>query len=746
MDEKDVFGAPFGDCECNNTGVCTQHHNGSYSSQGSASWTLFHVIPNQNSQHALERIGWQLYFPKSDIRMSRTINQRVQYLERHYRECIRSYSPSEVERCGSFEFKIELARADLFLKNSWPSFENDLKEYPDCTIACIGLAMYRFVTKYRETVHWPPTTDCGLPKLYPRINFFGPEIPNGTIDVRYVGKLITIRGTITRISQQYVNATWRTYKCKNCTDTIVLSQFAKLWICSNCHMGGGIEFISTSVWNRSETQRNITVHRMPPSSGTSKALDVVVPDGIVNNLVPGADVTITGILKMVSATKTAGNIYLQTVCMCINSSNPCDRAVEKTFNANDLQVIREIQSESFPFKLLVQSICPNVKGMETVKAGLLLALFSTSCDTHVLLAGTESNISRQLLERSVSVSPKAVLINDSSQIHDLTLKRTQDGLVYVVAGPLVLTNFGLCGIPRIDKLDNLRALDKMLSDGVNDTTHDTAKNNLEVRFRTTLLATAFPDQGKFEVSKPFMDQFPIPRTFMERFALVFQTEDTLDPEDELVCFNGVRLHPEKPSTAKCSVEIPLVRQLKLKSGDHFDPLPIELMRKYIDYARHHCKPEFTEESTKLLESFFSQMFSMPQWLNISNGMKVAQIQNMVRARARIDLSAVITTKHVMDTIRIVSRSWYDKYDTDDRDPLVNLPSVRKPTKPATIRQFLDVLRSHSAESKTKFFTLKDLRMLFNEVGVPGVADEIVERLNMQGYLLKKSAGRYELLV
>uniref|UniRef100_A0A182MMZ8 MCM AAA-lid domain-containing protein n=1 Tax=Anopheles culicifacies TaxID=139723 RepID=A0A182MMZ8_9DIPT len=141
------------------------------------------------------------------------------------------------------------------------------------------------------------------------------------------------------------------------------------------------------------------------------------------------------------------------------------------------------------------------------------------------------------------------------------------------------------------------------------------------------------------------------------------------------------------------------------------------------------------------------LYSMPQWLNITNGMKITQIQNMVRARARMDLSAEITTEHVMDTIRIVSRSWYDKYDTDDRNPSVQLPSKgQTAAKPATVRKFLDVLRNHSKQLNRKLYTLKDLRALISEVGVPGVEDEIIEKLNIQGYLLKKGAGRYELLV
>lgn len=148
----------------------------------------------------------------------------------------------------------------------------------------------------------------------------------------------------------------------------------------------------------------------------------------------------------------------------------------------------------------------------------------------------------------------------------------------------------------------------------------------------------------------------------------------------------------------------------------------------------------------LLERFFSEMYSMPHWLNITNGVKMAQIKSMALARARIDLSPAITTEHVMDTVRIVSRSWYDRYDTDDRAPTVRLPAKKGGVKAASIRQFLEVLRARSVEHKTKSFSLKELRALIEEEGMPGFEDEIIEKLNIQGYLLKKSAGCYRLLV
>ncbi|XP_050072146.1 DNA helicase MCM8-like [Anopheles maculipalpis] len=727
MDEQDVFETTFPDWECNITENYTPSQEDYYLPQSSWLFEEDQTIPNNKEQNSLDRIGWQLYFPNKDMQVSRTIIKHIRSLEKHYQDFRHDYPLSEVEHCRSFEFKLQLAKNDPILKDTWPTLENDLKDYPEYTLACIGLAMYRSVVAYCTARRFCSST-TKIPKIYPRLDYFGTVKSIGTINSSCAGKLVTVRGIIRRVSQHYVNASSSTYTCKYCVDKRVFSQPYEIGTkrqrtCSNCLAEG-------ELLKRKENQRCIMVQEMAFS------LDVKVPDEIAPSLVPGADVLVTGIVNV-----DMSKMYLQAVCVHTNSTGPFlgghDFEVKPKLKATDLRAIKEIQSEPLPLKLLVQSLYPNMKGMVTIKAGLLLALFNTSWDTHVLLTSSDNDIMRPLLKCCQFASPKAVLWNNSFQKTDLALKRSQDGLDYLAAGPSVANDYGLCCVERIDELDSLETMEKILIYG---------SNNVKVHKGTTLLATASPSQGIFDARKPFLDNFTIPRAIIERFALVFRMEDTIDPEEDLVCFNGVRLHPETPSETKCSVEIPLVRMLKLQPGEYFDPLPIELLRKYIDYARHHCNPEFTEESTKLLESFFSQMYSMPQWLNITNGMKMTQIQNMVRARARIDLAAEISVQHVMDTIRIVSRSWYDKYDTDDRDPVVKLPKKMGSVKATTIRKFLDVLRSKSVQLKCKLFTMKDLRQLMHEIGMSGVEDEIVERLNIQGYLLKKSSGCYELFV
>uniref|UniRef100_A0A182NRJ3 DNA helicase MCM8 n=1 Tax=Anopheles dirus TaxID=7168 RepID=A0A182NRJ3_9DIPT len=678
-----------------------------------------------------------LYFPNNDSRSTRVIHKHVRCVEKHLHDFPQAYSPFEAARCGYFEFNVGLAKTDIYIKDEWPTFEDDLKAFPEYTIACIGLAMHRCIANCREVQQLPSVNQTR--KIHPRLHYFTAATQISAIGESHVGKLVTVRGVLTAISEP-----WITYECQNCDKKIIVSlandsTTQKQYRCYSCN-------VLRALISSKERYRKIIIKGIPQICDyASETIDVCVQEDPNGSLLPGDDVSVTGIVK-ISSKRPTTNVLLQAMCVRSNKNDPTNGGYSTSVTGSDLQMFRNIRSEPFPFKLLVQSLCPHVSGMESVKAGLLLALLSDSYDTHVLLAAGDSNVARTLLKSCASASSKAAFLNGESLLEiGLSVEHYDDGLQYLTAGPAALADLEVCCIDRIDKLDNLTVLEKTLNDKLVYVPDCYTQNRVEVPARITLLATASPIGGVFDNRKSFNENFPLPATFMEQLALVFLVEDTIDSDEELVCSNGVRLHPEKSSSSKCSAEMPLVRQLKLKSGEQMNLLPIEMLQKYIDYARTHCQPDFTDDSKALLENFFSQMYSMPQWLNLANGSKIAPIQNMIRARARVDLCAEISVEHVMDSIRIISRSWYDRYDTDDRVASVNLSVKKGPPKATNIRQFLDVLRARSVQQKTKSFTAKDLRGLINEMGLPGVEEEIIEKLNIQGYLLKRSSGCYELL-
>ena len=45
----------------------------------------------------------------------------------------------------------------------------------------------------------------------------------------------------------------------------------------------------------------------------------------------------------------------------------------------------------------------------------------------------------------------------------------------------------------------------------------------------------------------------------------------------------------------------LKQRLKVKAGEDFDPIPVQLLRKYIGYARKYVHPKIGDEAAQVLQ-------------------------------------------------------------------------------------------------------------------------------------------------
>ena len=49
---------------------------------------------------------------------------------------------------------------------------------------------------------------------------------------------------------------------------------------------------------------------------------------------------------------------------------------------------------------------------------------------------------------------------------------------------------------------------------------------------------------------------------------------------------------------------PLSERLKLAAGETFDPIPCQLLRKYVGYARKYVHPRLSQEGANVLQRFY----------------------------------------------------------------------------------------------------------------------------------------------
>ncbi|ETN67498.1 hypothetical protein AND_000696 [Anopheles darlingi] len=129
-------------------------------------------------------------------------------------------------------------------------------------------------------------------------------------------------------------------------------------------------------------------------------------------------------------------------------------------------------------------------------------------------------------------------------------------------------------------------------------------------------------------SKAFLDCLALPRSVVEEFPLAFHLTDCTDPNDKLVCPNGIRLNPEQTGSSKCSVEVPLVKQLRNLPDESVNFLSLEQIRNYIEHTRRYCRPQFTEHSRALLGNFFAQLNSVPSWLEWKTERNIRNIEKI----------------------------------------------------------------------------------------------------------------------
>jgi DNA helicase MCM8 len=302
--------------------------------------------------------------------------------------------------------------------------------------------------------------------------------------------------------------------------------------------------------------------------------------------------------------------------------------IEGHFHLKHLGAIRAIASDPHCFHLLVASLCPPIVGHELVKAGLLLTLLGGTkrtdpssartrvrvrSDPHILLVGDPGLGKSQMLRACHDAAPRAVyLCGTMATSTGLTVTLVNDGRgdVALEAGALVLSDQGVC---CIDELDKLSCSYHALLEAMEQQQISIAKSGVvtSLSARCSIIAAANPVGGQYQRGKTVSENLKMSGALFSRFDLVFIMLDRADDEhDARVSHQIVRMHAQQKGGAggggspflfggggggggrvtekdlrdreSRSLSQRLRLGVDLVKGD---PVPKELLRKYLAYAR-----------------------------------------------------------------------------------------------------------------------------------------------------------------
>lgn len=495
------------------------------------------------------------------------------------------------------------------------------------------------------------------------------------IRAQHIGRLVAVEGIIVRITPVKSKLYQATYVCRRCMDqevtTIVKSSLIPKSIrCPNCRKSDALELdVKRSLFV--DYQKAVLQEKpeeLPPGQ-LPRAVEVEIEGDIVDVARPGDRVIVVGIVRakqtrMEGTATLARSPVFETYIECLYVETMAKELEElMEITPEDEKQIKELAKRPDIDKLVVSSIAPSIIGLEEIKLAIALQLFGGETietpdgtrmrgDIHILLVGDPGTAKSTLLKYVAQLAPRGVYTSGKgSTAAGLTatvLRSKATGDFYLEAGALVLADKG---IACIDEIDKMRGEDRVaMHEAMEQQTISIAKAGIvaTLNARASILAAANPKLGRYDPDFPVKDNVNLSVTILSRFDLIFVLRDIPDRERDSFCSEMITIArmyaDDKAKLAKYGLK---------------PPIPRDLLRKYIVYAKRTCKPKLTPEAAEKIHNYFISMRSQAQGERAPIPITYRHLDALVRlsqAHARMRLSNRVTPEDVDVAIKLLEYS------------------------------------------------------------------------------------------
>jgi replicative DNA helicase Mcm len=513
-----------------------------------------------------------------------------------------------------------------------------------------------------------------LPKEYEsmniRIRFF--NLPkNQYIKVRnirskHLGKLLHIEGLIRQASDVRPKVTRAYFTCTSCNQTIIKEQleikFQEPTKCPSCAKKGRFplqekKLVDIQRLLIEESPESLSGGEQPKRIAIFVAEDLLDPKEEKKRY-PGNKVKVVGIVREVQMPLTTGG--KSTKFDLVVDANHID-AVDEDFDElvisdEEEEEIKKLAKDPKIYSKLVKSMAPSIYGHDEVKLALALQLFGGATkerkdgtrmrgDMHIFLVGDPGAGKSELLKYMATLAPKARYVSGKGASGaGITATVVKDEFMRgwaLEAGALVLAHKGILCLDEMDKMSNEDR--SAMHEAMEQQKITIAKANVqaELRCQTSILAAANPKFGRFDPYSPIGQQIDLPATLINRFDLIFPIRDVPDTEQDTKIAHHI---------------LELQRDIESAQPD----IAAELFRKYIAYARQHCKPKLSGGAQEEIIKFYISLRSAAAREEAEVKpipISARQLQGIVRlaeASARVRLSQTVTKKDAMRGIELLS--------------------------------------------------------------------------------------------
>lgn len=518
-----------------------------------------------------------------------------------------------------------------------------------------------------------------------------------------VNKFMSFEGICRMVSPVKPKIVVALYRCKHCGNTIRVNQRGRTLElpenseCANCnsqkwqHEVGSDIFANVQFVTIQEYHEGLKASEQPHSIG------VELMDDLCGQINAGYRATVNGFLRV----KEKGKSLVVDTNIEANMIELGDQSyTDIQIGEDDVAKITALAALPNVHEILANSVAPSIYGHDIVKTALVLQLFGGVTrtekssrirgDIHVLLLGDPGIAKSQMLDYISLVSPRGVkAMGGQSTGAGLTCAAKQDtnGEWALEGGALVLADGGLCCIDEFDKMekDDRAAIHGAMEQQKIDV--NKAGINATLMTRCSVLAAANPKTGRWDMFKNLAEQVELPPSLLSRFDLIFIMRDIP---------NGL-------------VDDHIAEHILEGGFTANDAVPIELLRKYIAYARRECEPRRTKEANAVIKNFYLKLRGLSRDGSVPiTPRKLEDLKRLAEASARVRLSPTVDERDAKIAVQLVDACLRDvAYDAKsgkfDIDKVICNTSSAQRTHIAIIK---DVLKcaEHQRLTRTDIYT------------------------------------------
>jgi len=495
-------------------------------------------------------------------------------------------------------------------------------------------------------------------------------VPIRDVKAAHVGKLVNIRGIVTRATEVKPMMSVATYTCDQCGaetfQPVASTSFMPVINCpgEECRVnrsGGrltlqtrGSKFIKFQELKVQEHSDAVPVGHIP------RSITVYARGEQTRLAAPGDHVAINGVYLPIKKegfrAMTSGllsDTYLEA--HKIVKMSKAEEEIDTTEMSQD--ELKDLASGEDFYDKLSSSIAPEIYGHEDVKKALLLLLvggvdrqpagMKIRGNINICLMGDPGVAKSQVLSYIDRLAPRSQYTTGRGSsgvgLTAAVMKDPLTGEMTLEGGALVLADQGVCCIDEFDKMDeNDRTA---IHEVMEQQTISIAKAGImtSLNARVSILAAANPAYGRYNFSKSVEANVQLPAALLSRFDLLWLIADKADREQDL----------------RLAKHITYVHQHNINPPQQHTPIDMNLMRRYVALCQKK-NPDVPKELTDYIVGSYCELRREsrddPKQTTFTSARTLLAILRLSTALARLRLVDQVEKEDVQEAMRLMEMS------------------------------------------------------------------------------------------